>query len=270
MGRPRRHAAPAEVGPAASTGGFAPDGAPAPLPTRNGTAAYGEGRGATVDLERVVKRQAREIRRLSRELNLAERHERDRIARILHDDFQQLLYALKIRLDAVSAGASMEVHGRVIRDLVEQASALTRTLVVSLAPPIYESDDLAAALDWLADYVGDRYGVQVGVRYERPLPVFDEERRVLLFEAAREFLFNVVKHAGVERARVAVRREAGRLLVVVEDDGKGFDAGAAVRGRPGGGYGLPQLRRRLRLIGGRLELDSAPGAGTRATAAVPL
>jgi signal transduction histidine kinase len=217
-----------------------------------------------------VREQDREIRRLSRELALAQRHERDQLARILHDEFQQLLFALKIRIDAVSGGASMGVHGEAIRDLVEQASVLTRTLVVSLAPPIYESDDLEAALEWLADYIGDRYGVKVEVACERPLACCDEERRVLLFEATRELLFNVVKHAGVDHAQVTVQQKAGGVRIVVADEGRGCNPATALRRRKKGGYGLPQLRRRLRLLGGELRLESAPGRGVRASAAVPL
>ena len=227
-------------------------------------------RDTAAALRRRVSEQEREIRRLSRELVLAQRHERDHIARILHDEFQQLLYAVKIRLDAVAAGASMAVHGDVIRELVDQAGALTHTLVVSLTPPIYESDDLVPALDWLADYIGDRYGVTAEVTCDPSLPVCDEERRVLLFEAVRELLFNVVKHAGTDRARVSVTREAGGIRVVVEDEGQGFDPAAVRKGREEGGFGLPELRRRFRLLGGQLRLETTPGRGTCVIATVPL
>ena len=118
------------------------------------------------------------------------------------------------------------------------------------------------------------------VRYDEPLPTCNEERRVLLFEAVREFLFNVVKHAGTDRARVTVRGEDGHITVVVEDDGQGFDAAAAAGEDgdgsqwndelPEGGYGLAQIRRCLYLLGGRLTVESVPGNGTRSSAVVPL
>ena len=249
-------------------------GAPSPAATVDGSGispAPVSDPGLTRTLRLRLQEQEREIRRLSRELNLAERHERDRIARVLHDEFQQLLFALKMRIDAVLGGSSMEVHGGEIRELVEQVSALTRTLIVNLAPPIYESEDFSAALDWLAQYVGDRYEVEVEVRYDRPFPIADEERRIVLLEAVRELLFNVVKHGGVTRAMVSVDTQGDdEVTIVVSDEGRGFDVAAAASEPAANGFGLPHLRRRLRLVGGRLSVESAPGAGTRAAVSMPL
>lgn len=234
-----------------------------------GSPSIAEPDGVPALLRRLQEKDG-QIRRLSRELNLAERHERDRIARVLHDEFQQLLFALKMRIDAVLGGSSMEVHGGTIRELVEQVSALTRTLIVNLAPPIYESEDFSAALEWLAQYVGDRYEVQVEVRYDQQFPIPDEERRIVLLEAVRELLFNVVKHGGVNEAAVSVQREGDGVSVVVSDEGNGFDVEAVGLEHGATGFGLPQLRRRLHLVGGRMHIESAPGEGTRVSMTVPM
>jgi signal transduction histidine kinase len=108
---------------------------------------------------------------------------------------------------------------------------------------------------------------------ERAPAVSRRDRRTLAFRLARELLFNVVKHAGASHAQLAAHPQPGKeedaddwLRLVVRDEGDGFDPS-----RPEGeGYGLAGMRERLRYLGGTLEVESAPGEGTRATATIPL
>jgi CheY-like chemotaxis protein len=95
--------------------------------------------------------------------------------------------------------------------------------------------------------------------------------RVLLFQSVRELLFNVVKHAEVETAEVCLRRLDDHVKITVSDKGKGFDPQAAYpcEGK-GGGFGLFSIRERLNLLGGTMEVDSAPGRGSRFTLCAPL
>jgi signal transduction histidine kinase len=108
-----------------------------------------------------------------------------------------------------------------------------------------------------------------------------EDMRVMLFQLVRELLFNVVKHAGVDEARVYLGEEhpsgggdgpdgGGDLVLRVEDEGTGFDPATLSADSTGTGFGLPRVTERLRLFGGRLQIDSAPEAGTRCTVRVPL
>jgi signal transduction histidine kinase len=117
----------------------------------------------------------------------------------------------------------------------------------------------------------EMHGLQVALRTRGVDPVPPEGLRVLLFQIARELLFNVVKHAGVHRARVELREEKDRLVLTVQDDGIGFDPWT-FEAHPdhARGFGLFNARERLELVGGRLEVESAPGRGTRATVTVPL
>ncbi|MHC5034038.1 MAG: sensor histidine kinase, partial [Planctomycetota bacterium] len=94
---------------------------------------------------------------------------------------------------------------------------------------------------------------------------------VLLFQTVRELLLNVVKHAAANAATVSVHAEDGEVRISVEDDGVGFDAAAlGVHGHRTEGFGLFSIRERLDHLGGRLELQSEPGAGTRAVVTAPV
>jgi signal transduction histidine kinase len=92
--------------------------------------------------------------------------------------------------------------------------------------------------------------------------------RVLLFQIVRELLFNVVKHADTDRATVTIDEADGGLIIIVADEGAGFDP-AALKPKTEGGFGLFSVRERLRLFGGTLEIESAPGEGTRMIATIP-
>jgi signal transduction histidine kinase len=105
---------------------------------------------------------------------------------------------------------------------------------------------------------------------DRP-PNLTGEIRVLLFHLIRELLFNVVKHAGTDQATIKISLEDDHLCIVAEDQGIGFDPETAYeRKQKEGGWGLFSIRERLNLFGGRLNIESAPGRGTRITIIFPL
>jgi signal transduction histidine kinase len=100
------------------------------------------------------------------------------------------------------------------------------------------------------------------------VPVADADLRVLLYQLLRELLFNVIKHAGTGRARLTAERDGEHVRVVVEDEGTGFDP-AELEEPQADGLGLPSVRERLELVGGQLDVASAPGQGTRVSITVP-
>jgi signal transduction histidine kinase len=219
---------------------------------------------------RVAERTA-EVRRLAARLAVAEQAERERIALVLHDDLQQQHYALSMVLDLLRGARGPSETG----PLLDKASAVlgtvletTRTLVSETGPTVLQAARLRDVLEWVADEKLAKYGLEVAVEVRGEPAVPDRTARVVLYEALREVLFNVVKHAGVQTVRVTAYEEGGEVVVRVEDDGPGFDPAAA---RAGGstGFGLFSVRERLGQVGGRLEVDSAPGRGARLTLAVP-
>jgi signal transduction histidine kinase len=235
-----------------------------------------EVRDLQATLEQRVQARTAQLRAVAGELVLAERRERERIARLLHDDLQQRLYGIRLQLQMVTEEAEASAQTALIRYAQQayaalgEAIGLTRHLTVTLSPPVLKDSGLVAALEWLATQMEAAYGFVVELQVAQAFAIGDEDLRVLLYESVQELLFNVVKHAQTNRATVAVwAGEAGQLVIQVSDAGQGF-ALATAEARHANGYGLFSVRERLGLFGGQMTIDTAPGQGTRITLAVPL
>lgn len=227
-------------------------------------------------LEERVERRTRQVRKLASTLTMAEQQERSRISRILHTDLQQILYSIQMKLAMLRDGPGLDAAGAAdaleeIERWVESALVTTRRLTVDLSPPVLEEEGLADALAWLRSLMHDLYGFEVRIDANDRFFIDDESWRVLLFQVVRELLFNVVKHAGTDHALVQLEAIDGELLIRVSDEGSGFDLEEATARRSGqAGIGLFSVRERLELFGGRLDIDSAPGQGSRITLYAPL
>jgi signal transduction histidine kinase len=148
-----------------------------------------------------------------------------------------------------------------------------RTLVFELSPPVLYQGGLFPALQWLAGELNGRWPVQFGCRLEGELPALPDDLKVTLFQAARELMTNVCKHAQATQAEVLVRGEPHAAQLTVSDDGVGINGKAsAAKGKGGaeGGFGLFSLRSRIELIGGSLTLRMRDVGGTQARLWVPL
>jgi len=214
-----------------------------------------------------------QLRQLASELTLSEQRERRRLAQLLHDHVQQLLAAAKLSLTTLEARTQdPEALPRIrqIEELLDQSVAATRSLSVELSPPVLYEAGLARALEWLVKHKEQKYGLQVNVSIESDVDVVAYEVRAVLFQAVRELLFNVHKHAQVNAASVKMRQVGDMLEIVVADQGVGFDSEARSVGPPTEGLGLFSIRERLGLMGGGLEVFSEPGRGTRAVLRAPV
>jgi len=223
-----------------------------------------------------LEQRAGQLARLTSELTLVEQRERQRLAQVLHDHLQQVLAAGRFALDMLASRVGAEHKASVVQvhDLVDEAIAASRSLTAELSPPILYEADLPAALEWLGRFMRERYGLTVEVDIAPDPPPLREDMKVLLYQSVRELLFNVMKHAGVETARVAlVADEASGLRLTVSDRGVGFDVARAEAGPkgdpPGVGFGLFSIRERLQGLGGSMELEAAPGRGTTVTLIAP-
>jgi signal transduction histidine kinase len=157
--------------------------------------------------------------------------------------------------------------------ILDQAIDTTRSLTVDLSPPVLKGEGLAQAFEWLAVQMEKTYGLTVNIETESSILIPSEDLRVLLFQLVRELLFNVVKHANVEQADLNMLMNNGEVRIIVTDKGEGFDPDTLDQRREdpaGGGFGLFSVRERLILFGGHLEVDSAPGRGTRMTLTAPI
>ncbi len=213
-----------------------------------------------------------QLRALNSMLTLAEQRERRRVAGILHDDLQQLLVGARFRLAVLQRGSEEAVRRTAteLEELINQSLEVTRSLTRELSPPVLHDGGLVPALEWLSLWMRQKHGLAV----ELIAPASDareaEGLRILLFQAVQELLFNVVKHAQVKQASVAVDRPKGQIRVLVSDDGIGFDpARCHPTGKSGDGFGLFSIRERVEMAGGRMEIESQPGKGSRITLTVP-
>ncbi|HJW21079.1 MAG TPA: sensor histidine kinase [Candidatus Limnocylindrales bacterium] len=202
--------------------------------------------------------------------------ERDRIARELHDSLAQVLGSTHLRLRMLLSRPELIDRPRVateldeLADVCEEAYRDVREAILGLR----EASRGRGLLTALAAYV-EKFSQQSGVPVDLEATVGDEpglssSSEIQVIRVIQEALTNVRKHARATRAHVRVADAPGGdgLMIVVEDDGRGFDP-ADVRAHRDGGYGLATMRERMELAGGSLTIDSSPGRGTRVIAIVP-
>ncbi|HSO22337.1 MAG TPA: response regulator, partial [Chondromyces sp.] len=212
---------------------------------------------------------ARQLQALAVEVIEAEEQERARVADLLHDDLQQLLAGARLRLGAAARSPALAPELAAVDELLAEALATSRKLSHHLSPAVLHHAGLRAALQWLARDMAEQLGLEVSLELEEIRDLESSPLKTFLFRAVQELLFNVVKHAGVPRARVVVSRTDGHVTVAVSDEGRGFDFEAVESSGVPDGFGLLKLRERALVIGGRLEVESGPGRGSRVTVTVP-
>ncbi len=221
----------------------------------------------------VAEQRAMQLRVLASELTSTEQRERRRLANILHDHLQQLLVAATMKIGLLRSRVPSLEGKQVlqqIKDLLNQSIASSRSLTVELSPPVLYDAGLAAALNWLAGWMNEKHDLKVEVEAEPQAEPLAEDVRAFFFQAVRELLFNVVKHANTDSARVEVKvDDESQLIISVKDDGTGMDPQVLSQMDSGEGFGLFNIRERLELLGGRLQVDSTPGEGTTISMIVP-
>jgi signal transduction histidine kinase len=217
-----------------------------------------------VDLSERVSRDS--VRRVVE----AQELERKRLARELHDETGQALTSILLGLKSVEqATASEQDRARLtaLRELVVTTLQGVRRLAVELRPAALDDFGLAPALDRLAEthraHGSIELDVEVQLGEDERLPA---EVETTMYRIVQEALTNVAKHADATRISILVTRKNEKVVVVIEDDGTGFDAGQ-VREEA---LGLAGIRERVALHGGRLRIETAPGKGTTVAAEVPL
>ncbi len=237
-------------------------------------------RQANINLEQKVQQRtaelaqrAAQLRALASEITLSEQRERRRMAKVLHDHIQQLLVGAKFRTAILYRGVDEQLRAAVteIDNLLTESLNASRSLTAELSPPILHEGGLVPCLQWLARWMSDKHDLKVDLVTEEDVTDLPEDVKVLLFESVRELLFNTVKHARVYSARIQFRVTDDHLRVVVSDQGTGFNADQLKpAGTSGGGFGLFSIRERLELMGGRMEIDSSPGKGSRFVIMIPV
>ena len=211
-----------------------------------------------------------ELKQLSARLVEAQENERRSISRELHDEVGQALTGVLVEManlstlirakdaDAVAAKADG------IKKLVENSIGVVRSMALLLRPSMLDDLGLLPALQWQAREVSKRSGVGVKVAAEQVSEELPEEIKTCVYRIVQEALHNCVQHSGASNVRVTVRQERDRLLLSVQDDGKGFDT------KQERGMGLLGIHERVSHLGGSFAVDSEPGQGAVLSIMLPL
>lgn len=221
------------------------------------------------ELEVKVRERTARLQTLAVELTQAEHRERQRIAHILHEDLQQRLVGIQCKLHSLrAAGSDGSTSGIVDWTMKELAETirLTRDLATHIAPPVLSVLGLRTALEWLADEAQAKYNLAVTLSGCRTFKLASDGLQAFAFDAIRELLLNVCKHAAVSCAEIRLRKAGNHQLAIeVRDNGKG---GAEIHDRQSS-FGLLSIRERAYALGVGFTVDSRPGKGTCVTLILP-
>lgn len=205
------------------------------------------------------------IRSFSRRLEEAHEIERRHLSRELHDQIGQALTAAKINIDILRSGASPELVPRLTENakILDRLLQQTRQISLDLRPPILDDLGLAPALRWYVDQQAERAGLHARFSADPLTDDLSPHLQIACFRIAQEAITNVVRHARAKNLTVELRRAGSDLLLVVRDDGIGFDP-ASLEDRAGqeATLGLMGIKERAFLAGGRARIISSPGEGT--------
>jgi signal transduction histidine kinase len=174
-----------------------------------------------------------------------------------------LAKVLQQKLQAIGA-AEAEAAGN-IAALINEALGQTRRLSRGLCPTVLDSNDLAAALEQLAENLRSLFSVKCELRCEPGIKAADNEVAVNLYRIAQEAATNAVKHGGAKRILLSLRSSRSRLVLKIQDDGAGF-APAAAREK---GMGLRVMHHRARMIGAALCVRQPKAGGVTVTCSLP-
>jgi signal transduction histidine kinase/ActR/RegA family two-component response regulator len=222
------------------------------------------------DRTALAEARAKQLQALAVELIEAEERERQRISSLLHDDLQQNLVAIRFHLQAIQEHMPQLAELSDVEQMLTSAIVLSRHLAHELSPAIVQHSELPTVLEWLSMQMRKRFGLEVEIKTERVPELESPALKAFIFRAAQELLFNVVKHAGVQRAQVQLTGSDRHLSITVSDEGAGFDPSILESSTAASGLGLLSLRERASYIGGILFVESAPGQQSRITITIPI
>ncbi len=231
-----------------------------------------DGIGETEEVERLELAFLRMMHRLEAERRRAgsaalraQEEERARVARDLHDEVNQSLTGLLLRLEAVREEAPPELAPQLAetKSLANQAMRELLSLARQLRPTALDDLGLVAALAGQVEALAQR-GLSAELSTEGDLSDLDADVQLVVYRVAQEALANASRHSGAEQVEVRLRRSAAGVALEVADDGRGFAFEQSERG-----LGINGMRERALLVGAELTIESRPGEGTTVRLSIP-
>ncbi len=211
-----------------------------------------------------------ELKQLSARLLEAQEEERRLISRELHDEVGQALTAVLVEMANLSnlirnkEESALSKKADEIKRLLEGSISVVRNMALLLRPSMLDDLGLVPALQWQAREASKRSGIWVKVAAENVSDELTEDHKTCVYRIVQEALHNIVQHANARNVRITVTQEPDRLLLSIQDDGRGFNPPQER------GMGLIGMEERVSALGGRLVVESAAGEGTLLRVALPL
>ena len=221
--------------------------------------------------EKHLRSSEESLRALAAHLHSVREEEWTRIARDFHDHLAQALTGLKMDLSWIvsrlpNESQALSERAQSMSDLIDATMQSVQRTVSRLRPDILDQLGLTAAIEWQAEEFQRRSGLRCHVSLPVETLQLDRERSTALFRIFQELLTNVARHAVATRVEVALQSEAGRVVLTVNDNGRGIDAEVA---RSPKSLGLVGVRERVLPHGGRVEVQGVRGKGTLVRVTVP-
>lgn len=220
-----------------------------------------------------IARDRSELHSLASQVIRAQEQERKRVARELHDDTAQVLFAQLLRITALKNSSSEEARmtATALEQMTVEALESVRRLALELRPPALDDLGLLAALGDLAQRFAEQLKVPVDYQARGPRGRLPPEVELVLYRVAQEAMTNVAKHAGASHVWIDLDRTAEDVSISVRDNGRGFDQRRATAGEQQGlGLGLFGMEERVALVGGTFKIWPMRGGGTEIYAFIPL
>ncbi|MBA3936776.1 MAG: sensor histidine kinase [Planctomycetes bacterium] len=216
-----------------------------------------------------------QMRRLSRQILSAQEDERRKISRELHDVIAQTLTGITLRLAVLRSEAKRGTEGleeniALTEQLVQKSVNIVHQFACELRPAVLDDLGLIPALHSFMKAFMTRTGIRTHLTAFAAVEDLDSDRRTVLFRVALEALINVERHAKATHVSVDIRKVAKTVCMRIEDDGSSFQVQRVLQARGGKRLGLLGMRERLEMVGGSLDVQSAPGKGTTIATMMPL
>ena len=222
-------------------------------------------------MERKLVEYHNRVNSMALEVTIAEERERNRIAGELHDQVGPNLLLAKLKVEQLQFhlfDGRYDNEFEAIMEFISKSIHDIRSLTFQLRPPILANAGLEAALRWLAQDFGQNHGIEINVKHD-DIPVqLEYAVRLALFQAVREMLLNIAKHADARQVNITVSKDPATLTLIVDDDGAGFSVPKDYA--HSNSFGLFNTQQRIKYHGGQMHIDSSPGHGTRVFITIPL
>ncbi len=217
-----------------------------------------------------LERSRQELRRLASHRETSIEQERARLAREFHDELGQVLTTARMHLQLLERSLPADPPtsrdtARTIDAMIADAYRSVKTIASDLRPAALNLG-LAAAVEWLAARVLGPAAIHCNISVTTEADRLDDDYAIALFRIVQESLNNIVRHAAAHKVHITLSHHEGEIRLLMEDDGKGFNA---ARVDHAAHFGLLGISERVTALGGALEIDSSPGAGTRLSVTLP-